>query len=301
MDIRTQFDYYYGDESEQFSFFRIPRLLFTDARYKGISTDAKLLYGLMLDRMGLSQRNGWYDAQGRVFIYYPMAEVQEVLDCGHDKAGRIVAELERQYGLIERVKQGQGKPAKIYVKRFTAGNTPPPAQEMANSVPATRRPVCEKSEYHTAKNAHFRSLETEFQEVSKPDGNYTKENYTDLSYINQSINPTGDCRKSEGAQVDKSRLFCQQEEMTDTSCPLEAPGNASQIETHFRQEPTGGDAEAGPEAAAANFSPQSAPARNFDSKIPQVGGKAPKPPFSPETRLKKSPFETHFYGTEDAV
>lgn len=66
METNTRFDYYYGDESNQFSFFRIPRQLITDTKYKGLSTDAKLLYGLMLDRMGLSQRNGWYDEQGRM-------------------------------------------------------------------------------------------------------------------------------------------------------------------------------------------------------------------------------------------
>ena len=64
------FDYYYGDESSQFSFYRIPRSLIRDKRFKGLSTEAKLLYGLMLDRMGLSAKNGWYDDKGRVYIYY---------------------------------------------------------------------------------------------------------------------------------------------------------------------------------------------------------------------------------------
>lgn len=229
MDIRTQFDYYYGDESEQFSFFRIPRQLFSNKRYKGLSTDAKLLYGLMLDRMGLSQRNGWYDAQGRVFIYYPMAEIQEVLDCGHDKAGRLVAELERQYGLIERVKQGQGKPAKIYVKRFTTGNTPPPAYEPENDGP-TRRQNCGEPAPYTAERARFRPLETGFQEVSKPDANYNKKNYTDLSYINPSINPIGEQQKSDRKHRSERRSHCQQERKIIPSRPLETPKNASQIE-----------------------------------------------------------------------
>ena len=71
------FDYYYGDESSQFSFYRIPRQLITGARFKKLSTDAKLLYGLLLDRMGLSAKNGWYDEQGRVYIYYPLEEIQQ--------------------------------------------------------------------------------------------------------------------------------------------------------------------------------------------------------------------------------
>ena len=86
------FDYYYGDESNQFSFYRIPRQLITGGDFKRLSTDAKLLYGLLLDRMGLSAKNGWYDDAGRVFIYYTLDEIQEDLNCGHDKAVKLLAE-----------------------------------------------------------------------------------------------------------------------------------------------------------------------------------------------------------------
>lgn len=112
------FDYYYGDESNQFAFYRIPRQLITGEAFKKLSTDAKLLYGLLLDRMGLSAKNGWYDDMGRVFIYYTLDEIQEDLNCGHEKAVRLLAELDtgkKGFGLIERVKQGQGRPTKIYV------------------------------------------------------------------------------------------------------------------------------------------------------------------------------------------
>lgn len=61
-------DYFYGDEAEQFTFYRIPKVLFTDPSYRRTSSDAKILYGLMLDRMGLSVRNGWLDEHNRVFI-----------------------------------------------------------------------------------------------------------------------------------------------------------------------------------------------------------------------------------------
>lgn len=122
------FDYYYGDESSQFSFYRIPRSLIRDKRFKGLSTEAKLLYGLMLDRMGLSAKNGWYDDKGRVYIYYTAEEIREDLCCGNDKALKLLAELDMKkgYGLIERIKQGQGKPTKIYVKRFTTRTVPEP-------------------------------------------------------------------------------------------------------------------------------------------------------------------------------
>lgn len=126
MEQKIVFDYFYGGESEQFSYYRIPRVLISGTQFRQLSTDAKLLYGLLLDRMGLSARNGWYDGQGRVFIYYPLEEIELALNCSHSKAVRLFAELdsEKGIGLIERVKQGQGRPAIIYVKRFTTREVP---------------------------------------------------------------------------------------------------------------------------------------------------------------------------------
>ena len=93
------FDYFYGGESEQFSYYRIPRLLVTGPQFRKLSTDAKLLYGLMLDRMGLSAKNGWYDEKSKVFIYYAMSEIQCDLNCGHDKAIKMLAELDCGKGI----------------------------------------------------------------------------------------------------------------------------------------------------------------------------------------------------------
>lgn len=109
------FEYFYGGQAESFSFYRIPRQLVTGAEFRHLSTEAKLLYGMMLDRMGLSARNGWYDELDRVYIYYTIDEIMEDLHCGHNKAVRLLAELDnRGVGLIERKKQGQGKPTMIY-------------------------------------------------------------------------------------------------------------------------------------------------------------------------------------------
>ena len=119
--MRTlQLPYFYGHESEQYSFYRIPKQLISDSRFRNVSTDAKLLYGLMLDRMGLSMKNGWLDEQGRVYIFFVLDEIQDLMQCGHEKAVKLLAELdsEKGIGLIERVKQGQGKPTIIYVKQF---------------------------------------------------------------------------------------------------------------------------------------------------------------------------------------
>lgn len=116
----VELSYYYGYEAEQFSFYRIPKLLFTDSRFAGISTDAKLLYGVLLDRMSLSMKNGWHDEQGRVYIIFTLDDVAETLGYKTEKAIKLFNELDTKkgVGLIERVRQGQGRASLIYVKNF---------------------------------------------------------------------------------------------------------------------------------------------------------------------------------------
>ena len=104
------------NEAERFKFVRVPKLLF-EARYKNLSTDAKILYSLLFERMELSRKNGWHDDDGSVYIYFTLEEVCEVLGCGHDKATKLFCELE-SYALLRRKKQGFGKPAKLYVLKF---------------------------------------------------------------------------------------------------------------------------------------------------------------------------------------
>ena len=117
-------NYYYGSEAEQYTFYRFPKALFTNDLYKNLSDGAKILYGLMLDRMGLSLKNGWVDEENRVFIYFTLEHLQEYMNCGHNKGVKLMSELEK-IGLIERVKQGLGKPAIIYVKQFSVGSENP--------------------------------------------------------------------------------------------------------------------------------------------------------------------------------
>ena len=169
-------DYFYGDESEEFVFFKIPRQLITNPKFKHVSTDAKLLYGMLLDRMSLSARNGWYDDTGRVYIYY--------------SAMKLLAELDTKkgIGLIERIKQGQGKPTKIYVKRFTTRTVPP---KPAPSSPEPFAPISQvdfsnmqKSEIPTS-----RGRKNRLPEVEKTDPNYTKRIQTELIQPDPSISP----------------------------------------------------------------------------------------------------------------
>ena len=196
MGQTVSFDYFYGSQSETFSYYRIPRLLITGQQFKGLSTDAKLLYGLLLDRMGLSARNGWYDDLGRVYIYYPVEEIEEALNCSHSKAVRLFAELDavKGIGLIERVRQGLGKPSVIYVKQFTSTTAPKPSKPPVSEPPDSgikmdRQEVSnenpQKYQNHTSGHLKMGSLE-----VSKSDCNYNNiinpyRNYLDLS-INQS-------------------------------------------------------------------------------------------------------------------
>ena len=127
------FEYFYGGQAESFSFYRIPRQLVTGAEFRHLSTEAKLLYGLLLDRMGLSAKNGWYDDLNRVYIYYTLDEIQENFQCGRSKAVRLLNELDGKngIGLIERRRQGLGKPTMIYVKQFVDSVPPEPGESHA--------------------------------------------------------------------------------------------------------------------------------------------------------------------------
>lgn len=115
-----QYEYFYGAQAEQFSFYRIPKALFTEPNFRELSTDAKVLYGILLDRMSLSLKNQWLDAQNKVYIIFTVEEIMDALNCANQKATRLMAELEKQAGLIERKRQGLGRPNLIYVKNFAA-------------------------------------------------------------------------------------------------------------------------------------------------------------------------------------
>ena len=112
-------DYFYGQAGELFSFFRIPKALFQEQQFQDLSTDAKTLYGILLDRMSLSVKNEWFDKKGRVFIIFTIEDVKRTLRCADNKATRLLRELE-EFGLIERKRRGQGKPCLVYVKNFSS-------------------------------------------------------------------------------------------------------------------------------------------------------------------------------------
>lgn len=111
------FDYFYEEQSQQFAFYRIPKVLFTDNRFQKIYTEGKVLYGLLLDRVSLSRENGWIDEEGRVYIIFTLNAIRQAMNCAEKSAIKYLTELE-DFGLIERIRQGLGKPAIIYVKNF---------------------------------------------------------------------------------------------------------------------------------------------------------------------------------------
>ena len=167
-------DYFYGPQAEQFAFYRIPKALFTDPAFRSISTDAKALYGLLLDRMNLSARNDWLDEQGRVYIVFTVEEIMESLACGNKKAVGLLRELEVGAGLIERRRQGLGKPNLIYVKNFIKGN------------------------FLKCPNDTSVSVQSTVHDVSKGHGNKTDKNYTDLSETDPFLSDVAAGTESEG-------------------------------------------------------------------------------------------------------
>ena len=136
MEQKATFRYFYGEEADMHSFYRIPKLLFTNDYFKALSNDAKILYGLMLDRMSLSVKNQWFDEENKAYIYFSVEDIMELLNCGKNKAVKIMQELDDEtgIGLIEKKRQGFGKANIIYVKNFVIEDIveEKPLQEFTN-------------------------------------------------------------------------------------------------------------------------------------------------------------------------
>lgn len=202
-DLR--FDYYYGTEADQFSFYRVPRLLIKDKRFSKLSSDAKLLYGLMLDRMSLSMKNQWLDKENRAYIIYRVEDVAEDLGVCRETAIKIMAELDykKGMGLIEKKKMGLGRPDIIYVKNFVGAemiehkepSTPVTITEVEKfNFKKSEKPTSrsgkkliqemEKIHYRYSDNSTSIGGESSPLAVEEVDPNYINNNYTENSYTN---------------------------------------------------------------------------------------------------------------------
>ena len=153
-------DYFYGQTGELFSFYRIPKALFQEQRFQSLSTDAKTLYGILLDRMSLSAKNGWLDEQNRVFIIFTIEDVKRSLCCADNKATKLLRELE-EFGLIERKRRGLGRPGLVYVKNFSADSS--------------------KTRFQNRENHESGGFKSASQDPAKPRCNKTDKNNTEMN------------------------------------------------------------------------------------------------------------------------
>ncbi|MBQ7122811.1 MAG: replication initiator protein A [Clostridia bacterium] len=152
-------------EQKHEAFIMLPKKLLTDERYSGLSPISVMIYSALADRASLSQKNGWIDDDGRVFIYFAINEMAKLVGCGKDRVFNSYKQLEK-YGIIERKRQGQGKPAKIFVNDFA------------------------KTEFKTSENPNSGLLKNRTQDFGKsePNNTYINNNYfnnTNLSIVQE--------------------------------------------------------------------------------------------------------------------
>ena len=166
-----RFNYYYGNQADQFSFIRIPRVLLLDALFEPLTIQAKLLYGVLLDRMGMSMRNGWLDEENRVYIIYQIAEIQEDLGFSKKKAIDFLTELE-QFGLVEKKRRGRGLPSILYVKSFMTQAAEARSIESGTSTAEVKELRSAEIDTSNSEKLDFRSTEmgTSTAEKSLEDG-----------------------------------------------------------------------------------------------------------------------------------
>ena len=182
-----RFDYFHGMEAEQYSFYRIPKMLFTAEYFRSLSCEAKVLYGLMLDRMGLSIKNRWIDEDDRVYIVFTVEEIAELMNCGTQKAVKLMKELDtdKGIGLIEKKRLGLGKPNVIYVKNFMEIEDAPLPDKEEDSYESE---TAVKTENKASNNHNSRIVKITNQEFPKSQSNNTELNNTDFNETDL-INP----------------------------------------------------------------------------------------------------------------
>ena len=192
MEQKVSFNYFYGSQADQYSFYRIPKALFKNDYFRGLSSDAKILYGLMLDRMSLSIKNQWFDDENRAYIYFSIEDIMELLNCGRNKAVKSLQELDSEngIGLIEKKRQGFGKTNIIYVKSFMMADE----EKTAEDIPSDQETEPQKftiqtyegeesdqevykTNFKKSQKQTSRSPENKLQEVCK-----TNSIYNNLSY-----------------------------------------------------------------------------------------------------------------------
>lgn len=234
---KTDFDYYYGVEAEQITFVRVPKVLFTDKEhFGGLSNEAKLLYGLLLERMSLSRKNNWIDKHNRVYIIFPVEEIEESLNVGHEKALNLLKELDDQsgIGLVRKKRRGLGLPSILYVKNFIVKgeqntNRVPTSRSTENEFQEVGKTDFKKSENQTSANPKNRLLE-----VRNSDSNNIDINNIDMSYTYDqsiSLSQAGFQNFSPGADglidgIDRSTVEEEVKKQIDYDCLISHPDSS---------------------------------------------------------------------------
>lgn len=166
-----QFDYFQKSENEKGAFCRIPKILFTEEKFAQLSTDAKVLYAFLLDRMELSEKNDWHDEMGRAYIYFTVKDIAQLLNCSEQKAVHVLQELDTKsgIGLVEKKRQGLGKPSLLYVKRIDMQSK----KKNSSSMKDMTDQECRKSELEKCENMHSEAVNNAIQECAKMECNNT--------------------------------------------------------------------------------------------------------------------------------
>ena len=178
--LGLEFDYFYKRDLERFQFFMLPKILVTGEQFKTISSDAKILYACLFDRISLSAKNDWLDKEGRIYIIFTIEEIMKTINRSRPTAVKALDELDKNtggIGLIERKRLGFGKPNIIYVKDFTSYRD----EKLENQTTRSK-----DFELQEVKKFNYRSKETELQEVKKVDP--TNTNYIKTDYIKTDFN-----------------------------------------------------------------------------------------------------------------
>lgn len=221
---RLKLEFYYGQEAEQFTFYRLPKALITDNRFKDISNNSKLLYGLMLDRMSLSVRSGWFDDQNRVYIKYSLKSIMEDLNCSKMTAVGLLKELQA-IGLVD-IEQRNGLANIIYVKNFVSGdeeqaldrsenctgkeNEPVAEHQSNNSTGKENRPVNSKDQSDNSTGTCQESIQEAVQKVDPNNNDFNNIDSSETDHIIQS-----------GEHMDRPICVTRMEPMDETTAYME--------------------------------------------------------------------------------
>lgn len=167
------FDYFYNRQADRFSFYMLPKILLSDEHFKSLSSDAKIFYACLLERSSYSYKNNWIDDEDRVYIIFTIEEIMETLGVSNKTASKISSELEN-IGLIEKKRQGLGKPNIIYVKDFMSVFDIEKNEHITRSVNST----LQKCNNYTSGNV--KSTSQEVKKVHGIDTNIINNNYNNI-------------------------------------------------------------------------------------------------------------------------